>query len=345
MSALKIASCAAIGFALVNTVGPASINSQVSKSSRQVSVARASVTHYRIVHGWPVLPDNTILDEVSAVGVDSDDNVFVLTRGGRQWPDSDVLDLAPIPVPTIFLFDGRTGKLTSKWGENVFALPHSLTVDAGDNVWVADVALHQVFKFSHSGKLILTLGERGVAGEDTTHFNRPSDVAVDRDGSFYVSDGYRNNRVLKFSAAGEFLVQWGTKGKTAGQFDLPHGIASDGNGKVYVVDRGNARIQVFNRTGNYLAEWKGPPFISPQNIKISRDGTAFVAEIGSDKMADRSGLLVLRPDGSLIERVGRYGNYDGQFLDLHWVAVSSDGSVYTADFSGKRVQKFIRGRP
>jgi peptidylamidoglycolate lyase len=308
------------------------------------SLAAAAHTRYTVVHGWPILPENTMFDEVSAVGVDSHDNVFVLTRGGRTWPDSDVLDETPITVPTVFLFDGQTGRLLGKWGDNVLALPHSLTVDAGDNIWITDVALHQVFKFSHAGKLLLTVGERALPGGDSSHFNRPTDVAVLPDGSFYVSDGYRNNRVLKFAADGKFLFEWGKGGKGPGEFDLPHGIALDSAGRVYVVDRANARVQVFDNKGNYLAQWKGPPFASPQSIRIDRDGIAFVAEAGSDKLPDVSGVLLLRLDGSLIERVGRYGNYDGQFQSIHGVAISKSGMLYTADFTGKRVQKFIPGK-
>ncbi len=317
-----------------------SLNAQTAKPARQTSVAKQSVARYHVVHGWPVLPENTILDEVSAVAVDSHDNVLVLQRGGRKWPDSEVLDETPIPVPTIFVFDGRTGRLQNKLGENVLALPHSITVDSKDNIWVADIALNQVFKFSHDGKLLLKLGERAVAGDDAAHFNRPSDIAVQPDGSFYVSDGYRNNRILKFAPDGKFLFQWGTKGKGPGQLDLPHAIAF-ASGRVYVVDRSNKRIQVFDDKGNYLMEWKGPPFVGAQDIKIGRDGTAFIAQSGSSKLPDASGVLVMRLDGSLIERIGRYGNYDGQFLDIHWVAISKSGAVYTVDFEGRRVQKFV----
>ena len=297
---------------------------------------------YHVVHGWPVVPDNELLDEVSAVAVDSHDDVFVLTRAGRKWPDSDVLDETPISAPTIFLFDGRIGKLRAKWGEKVFALPHSITVDSLDNVWVADVALHQVFKFSHDGNLLLTIGERAKPGIDTNHFNRPSDVAVARDGSFYVSDGYGNNRVLKFAPDGTFLLEWGTKGAGNGEFDLPHAIALDASGRVYVADRNNKRIQIFNANGSYLTQWAGPPFVSPQDVKIGADGTAYVAESGNSAPPDESGILVLR-SGSVVESVGRYGNYDGQFLDPHWVAMAKNGALYVADFEGRRVQKFVPG--
>ena len=306
------------------------------------AVEQVPKADYHVVHDWPVLPDGTIFWEVSSVAVDSVGNVLALQRGGRQWPDSDVLDQTPIVFPTVFVFHGRTGNPIVQWGKERFALPHSLTVDYQDNVWVTDVALHQVLKFSHDGQLLLTLGERGVAGNDSSHFNRPTDVAVASDGSFYVSDGYENSRVVKFARDGKFLLTWGTKGKGPGQFDLPHGIALDAAGRVFVVDRQNARVQVFDGNGNYL-QWKSPPLVNPQDIAISRDGTVFVTDIGDDGPTDRSGVYVMRPDGSLVGRIGRYGNYDGQFLVAHGVAAGKGGEVYVADFTGRRVQKFVPG--
>jgi len=256
------------------------------------------------------VPENTILDEVSAVAVDSRDNVLVLQRGGRKWPDDDKFDVTPIPVATIFVFDGHDGRLLKKWGENVLALPHSITVDSSDNVWIADVALHQVFEFSRDGKLLMQIGERGVAGVDTKHFNEPSDVAIASDGSIFVSDGYGNNRILKFAPDGKFLLQWGTKGKEQGQFDLPHGLTVDGD-RVYVVDRRNRRIQIFDLQGRFVGEWKGPPFDAIQEIEIGHEHLAYVVQMGPESLPDTTGVLVLRPDGTLIERIGKYGNYDG----------------------------------
>ncbi len=300
---------------------------------------------YHVVHEWPVLPEGVALDEVSAVAVDSHDNVLVLMRGGRKWPDSDILDTAAIRAPTVFVFNGLSGALITKWGGDLFALPHLLTVDADDNVWIADVALHQVFKLSRDGRLLMTLGVRAVPGDDSAHFNRPSDVAVAPDGAFYVSDGYGNNRIVKFSRDGKFLLAWGRKGTGPGEFDLPHGITLDRAGRLYVVDRTNRRVQIFDGNGKYLAEWKGQPFDSPQEIAIAGDGTALVADGGSSHLPDLAGITLLNSDGKVIGRFGRWGYYNGQFLDVHSVAVAKSGAVYVADFGGRRVQKFVTGPP
>jgi peptidylamidoglycolate lyase len=287
------------------------------------------------------MPDNEMLDEVSAVAVDRY-KVLVLTRGGRKWPDNDRLDTTVIQKPTILVFDRDTGRLVDRLGAGVFALPHSITVDRGGNIWVADVALHQIFKLSAQGRVLLTLGERAVAGEDGQHFNRPSDVAIAHDGSIFVSDGYGNNRVAKFTAAGRFLTTWGSKGARPGEFNLPHAIAIDDRDRVFVNDRGNSRIECFDREGRFLFEWKGPPFVNPQDVKVGPSGRTYVVQSGDEPPPDEAGVLVLSSDGSVVERVGRFGNYDGQFVDPHWIAIGPDEEIYVADFEGKRVQKFIR---
>ncbi len=299
---------------------------------------------YRVVHGWPVLPEGEVLGSVGGVGVNSKGDVFVFHRAGRTWPKSNQLDLTPIARPTIDVFDGHTGVLIRRWGENLFAMPHGLTVDAHDTVWLTDVALQQVYHYSADGRLLLTLGERGVAGDDAAHFNRPTAVAVAKDGSFYVSDGYLNTRVMKFSADGKFLFQWGTRGSGPGQFDLPHWVALDSAGHVYVADRTNSRVQVFDAGGRYLAEWKGAAIGRPYGVAVDRRGQVYVADGGDqpDAPPDRSAWVLISTEGATISRFGRFGNYDGQFEMAHSIAVGNDGTVYVGDITGARVQKFER---
>jgi peptidylamidoglycolate lyase len=224
----------------------------------------------------------------------------------------------------------------------MFIMPHGLTVDRNDNVWLTDVGRHQVFKFAADGRLLLTLGERGVAGADSAHFNLPTDVAVRPDGEFYVSDGYQNTRVLRFDAQGRFLSQWGKPGKGAGEFDLPHGLALDKAGRVYVADRSNARVQVFDSTGHFIADWHGPLLGRPYGVAVSPDGTIFSVDGGDQPRTppDRGGATHLRADGTVLERFAGFGNYDGQFRLAHDVAVGADGAVYVVDAWGQRVQKF-----
>jgi peptidylamidoglycolate lyase len=326
--------------ALLLIVACAPAPSDATKTDQEAAPAG-----YHVVHGWPQLPPGRDLGEVSGVGVDTSGNVFVFHRNDRIWPASGPLSLAPISAPAVTVFDGRTGAIVAEWGANTFALPHGLTVDAQDNVWLTDVALQQVFKYSHDGQLLMTLGERGVAGNDSAHFNLPTKVAVAPDGSFYVSDGYENTRVMKFSPSGQFEFQWGTPGTGPGEFDLVHSVTLDGEGRVYVSDRGNARVQVFDSTGKYLAEWKGAELGRPYDVGIGPDGTVFVADGGDqpDAPPDRSALVVAHQDGSVVERVGRWGNYDGQFEIAHDVAVGPDGAVYVGDVTAKRIQKFVRG--
>jgi peptidylamidoglycolate lyase len=308
--------------------------------------ARTGASHpgirYQVVHEWPVLPEGRDLGAVSGVGVDSHDNVIVFHRNERSWPSSNKLLTAPIALPTVTIFDGRSGHVLTEWGANQFAMPHGLTIDSQDNVWLTDVALQQVYKFSHDGHLLMTLGERGVAGDDPAHFNRVTDVAVAPDGGFFVSDGYRNSRIMKFSRTGIFLMQWGTKGSGPGEFIVPHAIALDHEGRVYVADRQNDRVQVFDGNGRYLGEWKSKEIGRPYAVRFGSDGTAYVADGGEQPKIppDRSGFAVVSPDGKQISRFGRWGNYDGQFEMAHAIAVASDGSVYVADITGKRVQKF-----
>jgi peptidylamidoglycolate lyase len=300
---------------------------------------------HEVVRGWPALPEGYRLGLCAGVGVDSHGSVFVFHRNGRAW--STPFPEEPIAEPTVAVIDGRTGKLLAEWGAGEFIMPHGLTLDREDNVWLTDVGRHQVFKFTHEGRLLLTLGERGQPGADQSHFNLPTDVAVLPDGSFYVSDGYRNTRVVKFDAAGRYEFEWGGKGTELGKFNLPHGVAVDKRGRVFVCDRSNARLQVFDAAGKFLAEWKGPAIGRPYGVSVAADGHIFIIDGGdqSKTQPDRSKTVELDADGNVVDSFGSYGTEPGQFRLGHDIAVARDGSVYVAEGAGKRVQKFIRKSP
>ncbi len=298
--------------------------------------------HHEVVSGWPKLPEGHVLGLCAGVGVDAQNRVFVFHRSGRKW--SNPFPQETISQPTVSVIDGATGKLLSTWGENRFIMPHGLTVDHTGNLWLTDVGLHQVFKFTPEGKLLLTLGEKGTPGSDRAHFNLPTDVAVLRDGSFYVSDGYKNTRVMKFSAEGQFEFEWGTKGKGNGEFNLPHGVAVDAQGRVIVCDRENERLQVFDAKGGFLHEWKGPQIGKPYGVGMGPNGHVFVIDGGSPslKPAERGKAVELDASGTVIDTFGSSGSGPGQFQLGHDIAIGPDGAVYVAEGTGARVQKFVR---
>lgn len=305
----------------------------------------AADLQHEVMPGWPSLPEGHKLGLCAGVGVDSHNHVFVFHRGSRQWQTP--FPAETIPTATVSVIDGQSGKLINSWGAHLFIMPHGLTIDRDDHVWLTDVGLHQVFKFSYDGNLLMTLGERSKPGADSTHFNLPTDVAVLPDGSFYVSDGYKNTRIVKFAADGRYEFEWGTKGEAPGQFHLPHGIAVDAQGHVYVCDRSNARLQVFDDRGRFIHQWKGPQIGRPYGVDVAPDGHVFIIDGGepSLKPSERGKAVELDADGRVLDTFGSSGREPGQFQLGHDIAIAPDGSVYVAEGTGKRVQKFVKKLP
>ena len=302
---------------------------------------RKPTRSYQVVHGWPVLPEGHVLGQVSGVAVDSHNHVFAFHRGDHSVNRTPDL----ISEPTVMCFDGETGKLVASWGADMFVVPHGLRVDRDDNVWITDVGLHQVFKFTHDGKQLMVLGIKNTPGADGKHFNMPTDVAFASDGSFYVSDGYGNSRVAKFSSNGDFLLEWGRKGDKPGEFNLPHSVVTDSQGRVYVADRSNARIQVFNGEGKFLEQWKSAELGRPWALDIGPDGNLYVVDGGdmTHKNPDRASIMKVDLNGHLLESWSSFGNYDGQIYWGHDIAVGKDGGIYVGDvYFGMRVQKWIK---
>ena len=299
---------------------------------------------YQRVANWPQLPPSYILGNPTAIAIDKHNHLFIFHRGQRTWPWIGSLAKDKIPAPTVLVLDRLSGKIIDQWGDHLFSMPHGLTIDEQGNIWVTDVALHQVFKFSPDGKRLLTLGEEGVEGNDKTHFNKPTGIAVAKDGSFYVSDGYGNARVVKFSATGQYLFEWGTKGRGAGQFRTPHGIDLDSLGNVYVADRDNSRIQVFDSAGIFISSIPG----NMGNIcavhidKLSAKMIA-VDDVSFFKIIHRgSDIMIWDNAGKTFNRFGRSTGDAGQSSWYHDVAIDADGNIYACDIKGNTIQKFIR---
>jgi peptidylamidoglycolate lyase len=308
------------------------------------------VNAYQVDHTWPRLAPGYRLGETAGVAVTSRDEVLIFHRADRTWIPGE----GPIERPTILRI-GADGAIMDSLGAGLFLNPHAIAVDHEDNIWATDNNLHQVFKLSPTGELLLVVGEAGVRGDDGRHFNGVTDVAVARDGSFYVSDGYGNNRVAKFSPTGEFLFSWGEQGAGPGQFRLPHGITLDAQGRVYVADRSNVRIQVFEADGTYITEWSGEALGRPWGVEVGPDGFLYVADGGDywstrhyqsarpDTLPlDRSRIHRLDLNGRILDTFGSYGRFAGQMIWAHDVAVDSRGNVFVGDIRGMRAQKFAR---
>ena len=301
-----------------------------------------SVPQYELINDWPQLPKTFPFSQVSAVGVDTNQDIFILQRTGRQWLDS--LPDSLISSNTIFLLDKKTGKILNSWGANLFIMPHGLTVDEMNNVWITDVALNEVFKFSHNGQLLLKVGVAKIAGDDSAHFNLPTDVAIAHDGSFYVSDGYGNSRIIKFSKEGKYLFAWGEKGIGHGQFNIPHGVSLDSHGNVFVADRENNRIQEFDKDGNFLKEWKNDQAKILCSLAIDKNDKVFAVDdiYIKDSLPTGDDIIQLDSELNLISRFGRSDSSVDTSALFHDIAVDKEGSIYVANILGKKVQKFKR---
>ena len=280
---------------------------------------------YTIVPNWlkfppPEHPDWEFDGVVAGVGVDSKDNVYVTHRGKRAprltvWkPDGSLLRVFPGPALT---------------------RPHMVNIDQDDNVWVVDDGGHCIYKLNQEGKILLTLGEPGVKGFDNYHYNHPTDIGWDRTGNLYVTDGDStepaapNRRVLKYDKNGKFIKQWGSKGQAKGQFDYPHSLLVDSRETVFICDRNNWRIQVFDTEGKQEANWTHIGRV--YKIRETKDGDYFVSDGATGR------ITKFRRDGSVIgffETPDKGPGERGGLRNAHSLAICSNGDLITGTYEG-----------
>ncbi|HEV8474901.1 MAG TPA: peptidyl-alpha-hydroxyglycine alpha-amidating lyase family protein [Methylomirabilota bacterium] len=306
--------------------------------------------NYTPVVGWGKLPPGWSFVEATAVAVDADDQVWVFNRGAHP----------------VIVFD-REGTFKRSWGEGQIRRAHGITIGPDGTVWLTDDLHHTIRQFTPEGKLLLTLGDPDTpsAPHGGKPFNRPTHVAISpRTGDIYVSDGYGNSRVHKYDPKGRLLKSWGEPGTDPGCFNIPHNIATDAGGRVYVADRENSRVQIFDDDGTYLGQWNnlhrpcglaadarlGDVFFVgelPSHLPVNKD----VPNIGA-----RVSILTIK--GEVLGRIGgRFaGEKPGEFLAPHGCAVDSRGDLYVAEVSWtaygskenppreiRSLQKFTRG--
>jgi len=292
---------------------------------------------YTLVGNWPNLSHNNVLGQVTGVGVNSDNQIIVFHRADRGWMDP--MPDEKIKLPTIYIFDSETGSLANSWGNNEFIMPHGLSVDSDDNIWVTDVGSHEVKKFSSNGKLLLTLGEYMISNNDQNHFARPTDVAFDSKGDVYISDGYWNTRVVKYSKEGNYILEWGKPGDQPGEFNLPHGIAIDSKDRIYVADRSNSRIQVFSSNGTFISELKGDDLGRPFGLAVLNH-RIYLIDGGDQPDKTRSSVVIIPIGYDEIEKTfDATLRQDRQNLG-HDIAVGLDQSIYVADAWAKTIRKY-----
>jgi DNA-binding beta-propeller fold protein YncE len=260
------------------------------------------------------LPEGWRFGRVSAVGVDQAGNVYAFQRGQKADP--------------VVVFDA-SGKFLRSWGKGLFSNPHGLRIDRKGHVWVTDTGYHLVMELTAEGKLLRSWGTKGKPGATQESFNRPTDVAFLPDGDFFVTDGYGNSRVVKFSADGKYLLEWGKRGKGPGEFDTPHAIAVDSHRNVYVSDRENNRIQIFDADGRFLRQWTN--LGATQGMDISSKDELWI-------ITHRNNEENLSYD-TLAGRIMRIDIATGKILGSmespgHWLALGRNGDIFVASLTG-----------
>jgi len=305
---------------------------------------------YRTVENWAQMPPGRTWGSLSAVDIDRDGkSVWVAERcgGNSCFGKTD---------PPVLKFDA-SGKLVKSFGEGMLIFPHGICVDQAGNVWVTDGQGregkgHQVFKFSPDGKVLLTLGKAGVVGDGKDTFNQPNDVAIAPNGDIFVSDGHSpktgNARVVKFTFDGRFIMQFGRHGSGPGEFEVPHALAFDSKGRLFVGDRANNRVQIFDQDGNYITEYK--QFGRPSGLYIDKNDILYVTDSESTEKEGyghnpgfKRGIRIgSAADGTVTAFIPDPSPGTGATSAAEGVAVDADGNVYGAEVGPRALKRYVK---
>lgn len=295
---------------------------------------------YIVDPAWPKKPAAMKWAQMPGIAVDAQDRVYLFTRTDT-----------PVQV-----YDAD-GNFVRSWGSDVLkpGAAHHVKIDHDGNIWLADIADHVVRKFTPEGKLLLTLGTPGAAGRDSTHLDKPTDMAITPAGDVFVSDGYGNARIVHFDKNGKFVKTWGELGHGPGQFSIPHAIAVDSKGRLYVADRNNVRVQVFDQSGKLLDEWRD--VVVPWGFHVTKHDEIWVCGSSPMRWGLKDNALGCPPKDQVFMKFNTAGRLlqlwtvpkgadglekPGECNWVHCIAADSKGNLYVGDIVGKRAQKFVR---
>jgi hypothetical protein len=302
------------------------------------------VPAYEVVRDWAKIPSAWDLVEVPGLAINSKDRLFAFTRG----------------EPSVVVFD-RNGRVLDAWGTGKFRRPHAACIGPDDCLYCVDDFAHAIHKYTADGTLLATIGPAGAPSETGylpddflsvkrggPPYNLPTSIAFSPSAEIYITDGYGNSRVHKFSPDGDLLCSWGEPGSRPGEFRLPHGIAVDRRGRVYVGDRMNSRIQVFTSTGEFLTQWND--VYQPNDISIDGGDRVFVAEIGyradlpmpgpAPSPGDSFSRVTVRDlEGRILSKITNVDpSAPGGFLSAHAARTDSHGDLYVEEVSATRAR-------
>lgn len=302
------------------------------------ATAQPTSLRYKVDPSWPKRPAEMKWGSMGGVAVDAKDQVWVFTRA----------------APPIQVYDAK-GKLVRAWGKGAVGSAHYIKFGPQGNVWLADIGQHVVMQFTPQGKLLKTLGTRGKSGCDEKCMNKPTDMAIAPDGQVFVTDGYGNDRIVHFDKNGKFVKAWGKRGKAPGEFDLPHGIAMDSKGTLYVADRNNARVQVFDQSGKFLTQWD--TVMIPWGLWITKDDVIWAAGSSIMPRPKKGRWRGLPPKDQIVVQFNTSGKVlarlvipkgadgkerPGEVNWLHAAVPDSKGNLYVGDIRGKKAQKLVK---
>ncbi len=298
---------------------------------------------YRVDSDWPQNRSAYLWKAIPAIAIDDMGLIWTVNRGDM-----------PVQVYT------ADGKLVREWGNGYFVSPHQIQFGREGHVWIADSHAHVVYKFTRDGKKLLTIGIPNEPGEDNTHLKMPTDMVETPSGDIFISDGYRNNRVVVCNEKGEFIRSWGELGTGPGQFSLPHSIDRDSKGRIYVADRNNSRIQVFTEAGSLVDQWTN--LCQPWTVRITPDDEVYICGASPSQWQPEEVQLGIPPKDQIVMKFDTTGRVlgwwrfpqgpdaadmkvnPGELSWVHGLAIDSQGNLYLGDIMGQRAQRFLLRR-